>query len=79
MVVDHADGLHVGVHDGGADEVEAALLEVFAEGVGDGGAGGDLFQRGAAVLEGFAVDEGPLVVAEAAELVLEFSGTRARF
>ena len=28
MVVDHAGGLHVGVYDGGADEVEAAAFEV---------------------------------------------------
>ena len=33
VVVDHADGLHEGVADGGADEAEATLLEVFAEGV----------------------------------------------
>ena len=33
MIVHHSDGLHVGVDDGRADEVESALLEVFAEGV----------------------------------------------
>jgi len=26
VVIDHADGLHVGVDDGGADEGEAAFL-----------------------------------------------------
>lgn len=31
MVVDHADGLHVGVDDGGAYEGEAAFFEVFAD------------------------------------------------
>src|SRR5579875_3651762 len=36
VVVDHADGLHVGVQDGGPDEGEATALEVFAEGVGLG-------------------------------------------
>jgi hypothetical protein len=30
MVAHHADRLHVGVHDGGADELEAALPQVFA-------------------------------------------------
>ena len=34
VVVDHADGLHVGVDDRAADELEAALLEVFAQRVG---------------------------------------------
>lgn len=30
VVVDHADALHVGVDDGGADELESPLLEVSA-------------------------------------------------
>src|SRR5215469_8234260 len=30
VIVDQSDGLHKRVADGGADEVEAALLEVFA-------------------------------------------------
>jgi hypothetical protein len=33
MVVHHAYGLHEGVADGGADEGESALLQVFAYGV----------------------------------------------
>ncbi len=40
MVIDHADGLHEGVADGGADEFEAALFEGFAHGIGGGGMGG---------------------------------------
>ncbi len=36
MVVDHADGLHVGIYDDRADEAEASLLQVFAEGLRDG-------------------------------------------
>lgn len=31
VVVDHADGLHVGVDDGGADEGEAAFFEILAD------------------------------------------------
>jgi hypothetical protein len=31
MVVDEADSLHQGVADGGADKVEAALFQVFAQ------------------------------------------------
>jgi hypothetical protein len=34
VVVDHAAALHEGVADGRAAEVEAALAEVFAHGVG---------------------------------------------
>lgn len=34
VIVDHADGLHEGVTDGGADEAEAAFFQVFAHGVG---------------------------------------------
>ncbi len=33
VVVDHADGLHEGVADRGADELEAPTLQVFAHGV----------------------------------------------
>ena len=36
VIVDHADGLHVCVEDRRANEVEAALPEFFAEGVGFG-------------------------------------------
>ena len=34
VIVYHADGLHVGVHDRAADEFEAAVFKVFAKGVG---------------------------------------------
>src|SRR5450755_1500471 len=34
VVVDQADGLHESVTDGGADEAEAAIFQVFAHGVG---------------------------------------------
>ena len=33
MVVDHADGVQPGVDDRGADEGEAALLQVAADGI----------------------------------------------
>ncbi len=45
MVIDHADGLHEGVTDGGADEAEAALLEVLAEGIRFRCGGRDLRHR----------------------------------
>lgn len=34
VIVYHADGLHVGVHDSATDEFEAAMFKVFAESVG---------------------------------------------
>src|ERR1700680_5009520 len=39
VVVDHADGLHERVADGGADEAEATFFHVFAYGVGHLGGG----------------------------------------
>src|SRR4030066_2424088 len=45
MGVHHAGGLHVGVADGGADELEAARLEILAQGVGLRRAGGDVLGR----------------------------------
>ena len=36
MVIDHTDGLHEGVDDGGADKAEAVLFERFEEGLGNG-------------------------------------------
>ncbi len=71
MVVDQADGLHEGVADGGADEVEAAFFEVLAESVGFGGAGGDGVAGVAQIYFGFAVYELPEVVIEAAEIFLD--------
>ena len=29
MIIDHARGLHVGIHHRGADEAKAAMLELF--------------------------------------------------
>ena len=34
MIIDHACGLHEGVGDGGADEVETSFFEGFAQGIG---------------------------------------------
>ena len=53
MVVDHADGLHVGVDDGGAEELEAAFFEVFGPADGFVGEGFDVFDRAQAVVDRF--------------------------
>lgn len=72
MIVNHPDGLHVGIHDRAADKFEAALLEVFAEGVGFLGRGRQVLHAGEAILDGPAADETPYVFVERAEFFLHF-------
>src|SRR5882672_1374778 len=71
MIVDHADGLHHGVTDSRADEIETALAKVLAHGVGFGGTSRDLSEGFPAVPNGLAVDEAPEISVEAAELFLD--------
>jgi hypothetical protein len=68
VVVDHANGLHEGVADGGADEGEAAGFEGFGHGFGFGGLGGKLVEGVEVVLAGGAAGELPEEVAEGAVL-----------
>src|SRR5262245_51979847 len=70
VVVDHADRLHVRIDDGRADEVETALLEIFAEGVGRLGSRRNIPDGTPTILDGPPVDEAPLVRVEASELLL---------
>src|SRR5262245_1900434 len=51
MVVHHAHRLHEGVHDRGADELEAALLQVLGQRVGHFGARRDVALAAAAALQ----------------------------
>src|SRR6185369_10006101 len=44
VIVHHPHRLHVGVNDGGAHEAESALLQVLAERIGFGRAGGNLLR-----------------------------------
>ena len=67
MIVDHADGLHMRVDDRAADEFEAALLEVFAQGVGFFGSGRQIFHARKTILDRQAADETPNVFVECAE------------
>ena len=71
VVVDHADGLHESVADGGADEAEAAFFQVFAYGVGYLGGGWEAGMSFPRVLNGLAVHEGPDVFVEGAEFFLD--------
>ena len=57
VVVHHADGLHEGVHDGRADELEAAALEIPGERAGVGEDDLDLEFRGLGVGRGEALFE----------------------
>ena len=77
MVVDHAGRLHVRVDDRGADEAEAALLEILAERVGLRRSRRHLLVLGPAILNRLAADEGPQVLREAAVLGLKIQ-VRAR-
>jgi len=72
VVVDHADRLHESVTDGGADEVEASALQVFAHGIGLGGTRRHLMQRAPGVLAGLSAHKLPDVGIKASELLLHF-------
>lgn len=70
VIVDHADGLHKSIANGGADKIESPFLEVLAHSVRFGGACGDVFQRFPGVLNWLAADELPDVFVERSELSL---------
>ena len=70
VIVHHADGLHEGVADGRADEVEAAFLEVLRERVRFESGSRDLGQTLPVVDPGRAADELPDVGVERFELLL---------
>src|SRR6267142_6188438 len=70
MVVDHADRLHVAVHQRGSHEAESPPLQIAAECVGLARRGGDLTHGFPTILSRPAVDELPAIRVEAAVLVL---------
>ena len=72
VIIDHTGCLHEGVADCGADEAEAARLEVFAHGVGFAAGGGNIFGALPRVLNRVLADELPDVGAECAELSANF-------
>lgn len=72
MIVHHADGLHVGVHDRTADELEAALFEVLAQCIRLLRCGGQVFHACNAILNRPPADEAPNVLVKSAELFLNF-------
>lgn len=68
VIVDHADGLHKGVADGGADEFEAALFHVLAHRVGLLGLRGYFLHRSPTILHRLPLHELPEISIEAAAL-----------
>ena len=68
VVVDLAGGLHVGVDDDGAHELESSGAEVLGQGHGLGGLGGHLLVVSA---QGLVARELPDVAVEGAELFLD--------
>src|SRR5262249_13329030 len=70
VVVDHADGLHEGVTDCGADEREAAAAQILAHGVGLVCPGGNPLQFLPGVLLRVLANEAPDVLVEGAERFL---------
>src|SRR5262245_43401183 len=68
MVVHHSHGLHEGVANGGTDEIEAPLFEIFAEPVRYIGSRRNVAHRGAPVNNWSAADKRPEIRVEAAEL-----------
>ena len=45
MVIHHPSSLHVGINDGGTDELESSILEVPAYEIGQSGFGGHFLER----------------------------------
>jgi hypothetical protein len=72
VIVHQSGGLHVGVYDRAAHELEPALFEVFAQRVGFLARRGELIHSPPAVHLGLAADETPDVLGERAEFVLDF-------
>ena len=72
MIIDHADGLHEGVDDGGTDEGETAFLEVFADLFREGSLGGDFVVSFECIDDGFVIYPTPEVVVERASFFEKF-------
>ena len=70
VVVDHADGLHEGIADRGADKPEAALFQLLAHCFRSRGFGRDIRQAFPVVAYRFVVDELPDIRIETAEFRL---------
>jgi len=70
MVIHHPHRLHKGITDGGAAKAEAALLHVFADGIGKPCAGWNMLQVFPFVVNGLVIGKAPDIAVEAAEFLL---------
>ncbi len=59
VIIDHAGGLHEGIHGGGADEVESGLFQSLRQRVRFGRPGGEISHRFEVVDDRPAADEAP--------------------
>ena len=75
VVIDHADGLHQGVADGGSDEFESPPAHILAHGEGFRAGGRDLVQSLPVVLNGTVIHELPDIVVETAKFRLGLQET----
>ncbi len=71
MIVDDADRLQMGVHDGWSQEFEASFLQVFADFFGKRGFGRKFFDGFKCIDNGFSVNKSPEIGIEGAELLLD--------
>src|SRR5215211_2843509 len=71
MIVDHADCLHEGVADRGADEFESTAQQVATHRVGFGSTRRYVSERVPTILDRFAVNETPDICVEASEFFFD--------
>lgn len=71
VIVDHSDGLHVGVNYRGPHELEASFLEIFTEGIRYFGGRRNFRWGFDLVIDRTAADETPKVRVKIAKLLLD--------
>lgn len=67
VVVDHADGLHEGITNGGPHKIESPLFEIFAQSIGERRPGRNVRHGFSRVLNRDAIDKSPEIGIERAE------------
>ncbi len=75
MIVDHPDGLHVGIHNGGAQEFESSFLQVEGQFLGGGGDRWDVLHRPPTVDQRVSLDKIPHIFGKRPKFVLHFQKT----
>lgn len=69
MIIDHAHRLHMGVHDGRADEAKTPLVQVARDGTRGVGFRRNFGERTPLVEDGLVTDKGPVIGVEATEFL----------